>query len=112
VTAGELAARLSVTPPTISGIVERLVRLGFVERGDDPSDKRLVRNFLTPGGEHACSRLEEGGTLFTQRILREMSDGDLLALIRGLEAFIRASEHVSCVQPDLAVVAMPGGGAE
>ena len=30
VTAGELACRLSVTPPTISGIVDRLVKLGLV----------------------------------------------------------------------------------
>lgn len=108
VTAGELACRLSVTPPTISGIVDRLVKLNLVRREDDAFDRRLVRNYLTTGGEAACTRLEEGGATFTRRILIEMNHVDLEALIRGLQAFIKASEVVSKVQPDLAIVAMPG----
>jgi DNA-binding MarR family transcriptional regulator len=50
VTAGELASRLSVTPPTISGIVDRLVKLGLVRREDDESDRRLVRNYRATRG--------------------------------------------------------------
>jgi DNA-binding MarR family transcriptional regulator len=110
VTAGELAARLSVTPPTISGIVDRLVRLSLVRREDDESDRRLVRNHLTEKGEEACTRLERGGGVFTQRILEEMNGHDLDALITGLTAFIRAAEHAQRAQPDLAAVAMPGTG--
>lgn len=108
VTAGELASRLSVTPPTISGIVDRLVRLGLVRREEDESDRRLVRNHLTDAGESACSRLERGAEIFTRRILVEMNHADLDAFIQGLQAFIAASQFVSRVQPDLAVVAMPG----
>jgi DNA-binding MarR family transcriptional regulator len=110
VTAGELAARLSVTPPTISGIVDRLVRLGLVRREDDESDRRLVRNHLTERGENACTRLEKGGDIFTKRILEEMNAHDLDALITGLTAFIRAAEYAQRAQPDLAAVAMPGTG--
>jgi DNA-binding MarR family transcriptional regulator len=110
VTAGELAARLSVTPPTISGIVDRLVRLGLVRREDDESDRRLVRNHLTERGENACTRLEKGGEVFTHRILDEMNDHDLDSLITGLTAFIRAAEYATQAQPDLAAVAMPGTG--
>lgn len=108
VTAGELASRLSVTPPTISGIVDRLVKLGLVRREDDESDRRLVRNFLSDAGESACGRLERGLDVFTRRIVIEMNHEDLEALIRGLKAFIKASNYVSTVEPDLAVVAMPG----
>jgi DNA-binding MarR family transcriptional regulator len=108
VTAGELASRLSVTPPTISGIVDRLVRLNLVRREDDPNDRRLVRNALTDEGEQCCSRLEKGGDEFTRRILVEMDQDDLEALIRGLKAFTRASEYVHCVEPNLAEVVMPG----
>lgn len=110
VTAGELAARLSVTPPTISGIVDRLVRLGLVRREDDESDRRLVRNHLTERGEAACTRLEKGGDIFTKRILEEMNSHDLDALVTGLTAFIRAAEYAQRAQPDLAAVAMPGTG--
>lgn len=108
VTAGELAQRLSVTPPTISGIVDRLVKLSLIRREDDESDRRLVRNFLTEQGETACKRMEQGSEIFTRRILVEMNHQDLEAFIAGLKAFIKASQHVASVEPNLAAVAMPG----
>ncbi len=109
VTAGELASRLSVTPPTISGIVDRLVKLSLVRREDDAADRRLVRNHLTEAGGHACSRLERGGEIFTRRILVEMHHKDLEMLIASLTAFVRAAGDVAQLEPDLATVAMPGG---
>ena len=108
VTAGELAQRLAVTPPTISGIVDRLVKLALIRREDDDSDRRLVRNFLTEQGETACKRMEQGSEIFTRRILVEMNHQDLEAFIVGLKAFIKASKYVQTVEPNLAVVAMPG----
>jgi DNA-binding MarR family transcriptional regulator len=108
VTAGELAQRIGVTPPTISGIVDRLVKMDLVRREDDESDRRLVRNFLTEQGAAVCSRLEQGTETFTRRILIEMNQNDLEALVTGLRAFVTASEYVSRVEPDLAAVAMPG----
>lgn len=112
VTAGELATRLGVTPPTISGIVDRLVKLGLVRREDDESDRRLVRNHLTDHGDSACSRLERGAEIFTRRILVEMNHADLEQFIVGLRAFIKASHYVSSVEPNLATVAMPGTDRE
>ncbi len=107
-TAGELASRLSVTPPTISGIVDRLVRLDLVRRDDDPNDRRLVRNYLTESGASCCTRLEEGGNEFTRRILVEMTDEELKSLVDGLLAFKRASDYVQSREPNLAEVVMPG----
>ncbi len=112
VTAGELAARLAVTPPTISGLVDRLVKLDLVRREDDESDRRLVRNHLTERGELACGRLERGAEVFTRRILVEMQHEDLEMFIAGLKAFIKASHYVSAVEPNLAAVAMPGACPE
>ncbi len=112
VTAGELAHRLAVTPPTISGIVDRLVKLNLVRREDDESDRRLVRNILTDQGENACKRMEQGTEIFTRRILVEMDPRDLQAFTAGLKAFIKASTYVANVEPNLAAVAMPGMSAE
>ncbi len=112
VTAGQLATRLGVTPPTISGIIDRLVRLELVRREDDACDRRLVRNFLTEAGERCCSRMARGGDAFTRRILSEMTVADLEALNRGLRAFIEASEAVARAEPNLAAVVMPGTSSE
>ncbi len=106
VTAGELAQKLSVTPPTISGIVDRLVKLGLVRREDDESDRRLVRNHLTEKGEAACGWLERGLARYTRRIISEMADEDVEAFISGLKAFVEAAERLSRVEPNLADVAM------
>lgn len=108
VTAGELANRLSVTPPTISGIVDRLVKLDLVRREDDRSDRRLVRNVLTEKGEAACARLERGAELYTRRLLVEMDEADLESFNTGMKALISASQYVARVEPDLAAVALPG----
>jgi DNA-binding MarR family transcriptional regulator len=112
VTAGALANRLGVTPPTISGIVDRLVKLDLVRRADDESDRRLVRNMLTEAGSNACSLLERGVEIFTRRILIEMNQEDLSGFILGLKAFIKASQYVARVEPNLAAVAMPGTNFE
>jgi DNA-binding MarR family transcriptional regulator len=112
VTAGELAQRLAVTPPTISGIVDRLVKLDLIRREDDESDRRLVRNLLTDEGEKACKRLEQGVGAFMWRIMVEMDKADLESFMIGLNAFNTAGRYVANVEPNLAAVAMPGLGAE
>lgn len=108
VSAGELASRLSVTPPTISGIVDRLVKLGLIQRMEDITDRRLVRNHLTEDGEAACSRLERGSDLYSRRIIGAMDHKALEALVVGLKGFVEASERVAREEPNLAAVAMPG----
>ena len=58
VTAGELATRLSVTPPTISGIVDRLVKLTLIRREDDFAlfcSARLNTSSVTCGTANALS---------------------------------------------------------
>ncbi|MBE7517927.1 MAG: MarR family transcriptional regulator [Thermoflexaceae bacterium] len=99
VTSGELATRLTVTPPTITGIIDRLVRLDLVRREEDPADRRLVRNFLSSEGENVCARLEHKAEQFMHRILAEMSGAEIGALSTGLRAFIAASERVSHREP-------------
>jgi DNA-binding MarR family transcriptional regulator len=42
-TAGELASRTCLAPPSVTGLIDRLERKGFVRRVADPSDGRRVR---------------------------------------------------------------------
>lgn len=112
VTAGELASRLGVTPPTISGIVDRLVKMGLMRREDDDADRRLVRNHLTDAGDTACGRFGRGIDVFMRRILVEMNHADLDAFLQGIKAFVKAGHYVATVEPNLAAVAMPGMNQE
>jgi len=49
-TMGEIAAALSVRPPTVTKMVSRLGAQGLVERRASDGDGRLARVYLTPAG--------------------------------------------------------------
>lgn len=56
-TPGELAARLGVAPATMTKMIQRLARVGFVERGRDAVDQRVVRIYLTAAGRAVHSTM-------------------------------------------------------
>ncbi|HLY51223.1 MAG TPA: MarR family transcriptional regulator [Solirubrobacteraceae bacterium] len=47
--AGELAAQAGLTAGAITGVVDRLERVGFARRRFDPADRRRVGVEVTPG---------------------------------------------------------------
>lgn len=49
-THNELADSLHVTPATVSRMIRRLEKNGFLKRQSDPSDERVSRVFLTERG--------------------------------------------------------------
>jgi DNA-binding MarR family transcriptional regulator len=55
-TLGELAARESVQPPSMTRIVAGLSELGLVTRVVDPSDRRVARVALTDPGRQVLQR--------------------------------------------------------
>ena len=46
----ELARRLQVQPATITKMLQRMEKAGFVERRPDPDDQRVSRVYLTDAG--------------------------------------------------------------
>jgi DNA-binding MarR family transcriptional regulator len=58
-THGELAARLHVKPATITKMITRMEKAGFVERRSDPQDQRVSRVYLTDAGRSIRARVEQ-----------------------------------------------------
>ena len=56
-TPGELTRELLVTAGNVTGIVERLVRLGLADRRPVPHDRRAVRVRLTARGRQLMRRI-------------------------------------------------------
>jgi DNA-binding MarR family transcriptional regulator len=56
-THSELAARLRVTPATMTRMAQRMERAGHVARRPDPNDQRVSRVYLTPSGRDVQSKL-------------------------------------------------------
>lgn len=56
-TMGELSSRLMVSNGNITGLIDRLVAEGLVERASRPEDRRTVRVTLTDKGRESFQRM-------------------------------------------------------
>jgi DNA-binding MarR family transcriptional regulator len=57
-THSELAEHLHVQPATITKMIKRMERAGFVERSQDAEDQRVSRVYLTDAGRNIRDALE------------------------------------------------------
>jgi DNA-binding MarR family transcriptional regulator len=57
-THSELAARLQVKPATITKMINRMVKTGFVRRRSDPEDQRVSHVYLTDAGRAIQNEVE------------------------------------------------------
>ena len=96
--AGFLADRLRVTPPTVTGLVDRLVRMGFVRREEDPEDRRLVRNFLTERGLQVVGEVEREGRAFLAKVFARLAPEQMSRLVTALEDLVAAAEEAAPVE--------------
>ena len=55
---GRLAEQLGVTLPNVTGIVERMVEHGFVERVRDEDDRRIVKVAATDSGRATVEEID------------------------------------------------------
>jgi len=79
-----LADHLGVTPPTVTGMVKRLVEQGFVRRVHDESDWRTVWVELTPQGQEAITRHHRERTAALQQRLDRLDPEDRARLAMAL----------------------------
>lgn len=92
--AGELAAAMRVTPATMTGLTDRLVRQQLIERQPDSRDGRIVRVFLTPAGWATAQAVEFASRAYLDRIFERMGDEGVDRLVEALREFAHAAEWV------------------
>jgi DNA-binding MarR family transcriptional regulator len=73
----ELALRLGVSTPTVSGLVERLAEKRLVERHDDEVDRRVRRLHVTEEGLRTIGLMESLFDRVLRAIVNELSIDDL-----------------------------------
>lgn len=81
----QLGELMSVDRTTISGIVDRLERIGLVERGDDPNDRRSWVLFLTDKGKALQSELAPIAEGFNAALAAGLSHEELAQIIQILK---------------------------
>ena len=73
VTQSELAHRLHVAPATVTIALQRMERIGLVERRPDKRDQRVSRVFLTDRGRSLRADIEENWHKLEEQMLAGFS---------------------------------------
>ena len=94
-TVGRLAELFGTGLPAASVLADRLVRAGYVDRNEDPADRRRVLLTLTSAGVQLVTELQEGSHLLLRRWMSRLSPEDLAALTRGWHALAEAASRPS-----------------
>ncbi len=83
-TQSELASAMELGTASVGRLVDRLVVRGFVERRQDPEDRRAYRLFLTQTALALLEELEDIGVELREETLQSLSDQDIGTLNSGL----------------------------
>jgi DNA-binding MarR family transcriptional regulator len=86
----ELADRLYVTRPSVSALLERLERGGFIRREVSPTDRRGICIWLEPRGREAVSSIRDDAHEYAAGLMEELSDDDLKDIAAALEKLVAA----------------------
>ena len=87
----DLSDRLLVRPPSVTGAVDRLERMGLVSREASPTDQRAKLVSLTPAGRQLVARAREGHAARVQGVLAVLSRSEQRELHRLLD---RLGDHL------------------
>jgi DNA-binding MarR family transcriptional regulator len=92
VSAGRLAEVLKVHPSTLTGILQRLERRGFLVRHIDEGDRRKVRLELTPAGKAVTTSSSGSIEDLVASVLRKTPAAKLAATSAVLRTLVTSLE--------------------
>lgn len=90
-----LARKLNVSTPTITGILDRLVKHEFTYRTDDPRDRRVVLNALTDKGREVIEHLQPLDSTRLTRAIESLSDEQQRSVRSALSTLVDAVESTT-----------------
>lgn len=90
-TAQRISEVLNVSLATVSGILDRLVSHGVIERVPDERDRRSRRLVATDHGREVLQSMMIDADRHRRAALARMEVADLRALVQGLEALARVA---------------------
>jgi DNA-binding MarR family transcriptional regulator len=89
-----LAELLDVSLPNVTGIVDRMAERQFVERGRDPSDRRVVTVAATQHGREAVEEIDQIRRRTMARILDRLTPEQQRRALRTFTEMRAAAEAV------------------
>jgi len=92
-TGSALCSRLGVSAPTVSGVVDRLVEAGYLQRRPDPADRRVVLLEATERSLAWADGIARSFQARSAQVTAQLSDAELRHLALGTAAVRRVLER-------------------
>ena len=86
----ELADLLYVTRPSVSALLERLERGGFIRREVSPTDRRGIRIWLEDSGRAAVESARGETHPFAHGLIEDLSDQQVALIVKALNTLVEA----------------------
>ncbi|MFD1625832.1 MarR family winged helix-turn-helix transcriptional regulator [Azospirillum griseum] len=83
---GEVGQALDAAPSAMSGLADRMVESGLIERRPDRRDGRAWRLFLTPAGRRALVEAKNGLADINARLSAGFSEEEMQVVARWLSS--------------------------
>jgi len=123
---GDLAEGLSISHPAAVKLVDRLEKKGLVSRSESERDRRVSEVALTQVGRSVVEKAQAERLKILADATQQMDQGELEALLNGLEALLSAAlisrqvveraclrcgtSHIGCCPVNRAHAALTGTG--
>lgn len=91
----ELSRRLLVTAGNVTGLIDRMEKLGWVKRVPDPEDRRVTRVQLTTAGRSAAAELIPQHSGDIEHLFDALSEREKVQLRSILDKVIQSVEQKS-----------------
>lgn len=92
---GAIAKHFGVSKANVTSVIEKMVKKGFLNRQENPHDRRGYIITTTESGKEQIRKLREMHSTNITKMLKLMDTEDLEALAKGLKGFIKAMEERS-----------------
>ena len=89
-TLGEVSKRMMVSAGNVTSLVERLVRVGYVERRTAPNDRRSQLIRLTRNGRRAFAAMAAAHQAWVAELFSDLSERDMAAAMNELAKLKRS----------------------
>ncbi len=93
-TISELARAHHVSTPTMSSVVDKLVKKGFMRRERSEEDRRIVHASITGEGERLMGEMFSRFILEVSQILEPLTSEDKVLVMKGFEVLEGAISEV------------------
>jgi len=90
----EISERFEVTPAAASQLVEKLVQAGYLERSEDPSDRRAKLLSLSPSGTQLIEQGIAERYRWMDDLVKTLSPEEQAKVSEALEILTRAAQSM------------------